>query len=105
MPMLKADAFGEIDAGDVKLMYAQFISDQYTIYPAKSLVQNIGHDGTGVHCGTTDKFDVALSDKTSFSFPKKIIIDRKIVRANYKFRSEPGKARRLLWKLRRLLGK
>jgi hypothetical protein len=57
--MLKAEAYGEIDAGDVKAMYAQFLSDQYTVYPTQSMVQNIGHDGTGTHCIKTDRFNVS----------------------------------------------
>lgn len=105
MLMLKADAYGATDAGDVKLMYAQFLIDQYTVYPTKSLVQNIGHDGTGTHCGATDKFDVALSDKNSFKFPDDVIIDPRIVKANYKFRAGPSYARKLMWKTRGFIGK
>ncbi|MFC1777650.1 sugar transferase [Pseudomonadota bacterium] len=107
--MLKSDAYGVIDAGDVKLMYAQFLSDQYTIYPTMSLVQNIGHDGTGVHCGETDRFKVTLSDKTTFVLPHKPVIDPRIVKANRKFRNGnklkkvhsrvTGRARRLIKKL------
>jgi hypothetical protein len=102
MLMLKADAYGEIDAGDVKMMYAQFKSDQYTVYPTISLVENIGHDGTGVHCDNTDKFDVALSDKSSFRFPDELTIDRRIVRSNYKFRSEPFSVKKLMRQTRGL---
>ena len=105
MLMLKADAYGEIDAGDVKLMYAQFVSDQYSIYPVRSLVQNIGHDGTGVHCGTASKFDVSMSDKSSFEFPDNVIVDRRIVKANYKFRSEPISIKRNIWHIRGLVRK
>ncbi|NBV87242.1 MAG: hypothetical protein EBS01_13510, partial [Verrucomicrobia bacterium] len=33
-----------------------------TLYPGISLVQNIGHDGSGEHCGTSSAFEVALRD-------------------------------------------
>lgn len=109
MSMLRADAYGEIDAGDVKLMYAQFLSDQYTLYSTKSLVQYIGNDGTGTHCGKTDKFDVVLSPKTTFQFPSRPFVDRRIVKANRIFRDRDvkvnlraqvvGKARRVIYKL------
>jgi len=105
MVMLKADAYSEIDAGDVKLMYAQFLSDQYTIYPTKSLVQNIGHDGTGVHCVKSNMFNVALSDKTLFSFPDDVIVDHRIVKANRIFRAGPSKAWKLMSKIRGITGK
>ena len=87
MVMLRAEAYGEIDAGDVKAMYAQFLSNQYTVYPTQSLVQNIGHDGTGTHCGNTDRFNVPLSGKTTFRFPDELIVDSRIVRANLNFRN------------------
>jgi hypothetical protein len=60
----------------------------YTIYPVQSLVKNIGHDGTGIHCGNSTRFDVDLWTKThNFSFEKNIRPEKKIVKENYKFRS------------------
>jgi hypothetical protein len=89
MVMLKADAYGEIDAGDVKAMYAQFISNQYTVYPTQSLVQNNGCDGTGTHCIKTDRFNVILSNKTTFHFSDKIVPDSRIIKENLIFRGGP----------------
>jgi len=46
------------------LWYAScFLKDMLTLYPGRSLVQNIGNDSSGTHCGTTDGFsgDTALS--------------------------------------------
>lgn len=42
------------------------------INPYKSLIQNIGMDGTGVHCGITQRFQVAVYDGVSqeFSLPE-----------------------------------
>ena len=88
MGLLKKDAYGTIDAADVKFMYAQFLSDQFTLYPTKSLTQNIGHDGTGIHCGKSHKFDVTLSDKTTFRFPDDPAVDPRIVKANFTFRKD-----------------
>ncbi|KAI4450850.1 hypothetical protein C823_005387 [Eubacterium plexicaudatum ASF492] len=46
------------------------------INPYNSLINNIGMDGTGVHCGKTDKFQVKLSDdiKVDFKLPDEITI-------------------------------
>ena len=99
MVMLKADAYGQIDAGDVKLMYAQFLSDQYTVYPTRSLVQNIGHDGTGTHCGNSDGFNVVLSNKTTFLLPDDVVVDQRIVKANWKFRESLRDERSLIQKI------
>lgn len=101
--MLKADAYGIIDAFDVKAMYAQFLSDQYTVYPTESLTVNIGMDGTGSHCGSTTRFNVALSQKKSYSFPDNLIVDQRIVKASLKFREKPGYVSRAVDKLRSVL--
>ena len=88
MRMLRKDAYGEIDAGDIKAMYAQFLSDQYTVYPVRSLTQNIGHDGTGEHCGINEKFNVEMWDKaTDFVFLDNIQSDERIIKENQKFRA------------------
>lgn len=44
------------------LWYASaFLKNMLTLYPGQSLVQNIGNDGTGVHCTPTDAYHVELS--------------------------------------------
>ncbi|HEY5993179.1 MAG TPA: hypothetical protein VIU46_01110 [Gallionellaceae bacterium] len=107
--MLKGVASGKLEAGDVMAMYTQFIKDQYTLYPTQSLVQNIGMDGTGVHCDVTDYFEVALSGKTAFNFPEHLVIDDRLVRANreywdYRYKKiQVGMFRRVVSKLKRML--
>jgi len=106
MAMLKLDAYGEIDAGDVKAMYAQFLSNQYTVYPRESLVYNIGMDATGAHCDDTDYFDVPLNRKTLFDFPDHVIEDPRIVKMNCQFwnnrkLNSQGMIRRVVNKLKR----
>ena len=46
------------------------------INPYKSLIQNIGMDGTGVHCGVTNRFHVEVSsdEKTNFVLPNNLNI-------------------------------
>jgi hypothetical protein len=103
--MLKDVAYGLLEAWDVRFMYTQFMKDQYTVYPTQSLVQNIGFDGTGIHCGKTDRFDVPLSDKTTFSFPDDVVVDQRIVMANRKFRAGAGYARKLMLRTQGLVGR
>jgi glycosyltransferase involved in cell wall biosynthesis len=102
--MLKDVAYRSLEAWDVRCMYTQFMKDQYTIYPTRSLILNIGFDGTGMHCGKTDRFDVALSDKTAFSFPGDVVVDQRIVAANRKFRAGSSYARKLVSKTRGFVG-
>ena len=103
--MLKEVAYGSLEAWDVRCMYTQFVRDQYTVYPTQSLILNIGFDGTGMHCGKSDKFNVALSDKTTFSFPDEVVVDQRIVKSNQKFRPGPSHAINLLLRTRRMMGK
>jgi hypothetical protein len=102
--MLREVAYGSLEAWDVRCMYTQFMKGQYTVYPVQSLIQNIGFDGTGMHCGKSNKFNVALSDKTTFLFPDGVVVDQGIVEANGKFRAGPSHARKLISGTRRLVG-
>ncbi len=86
--MLMREVDGEIDALDIKIMYQQALHGWYTLYPKKSLVQNIGHDGSGVHCDRTSKYHhESLWDKSSgFMFNTAIEPVEEIMKANYDFR-------------------
>jgi len=43
--------------------YASWLAQGgFTLFPTRSLAQNIGHDGSGVHCGPSHMFDTALAD-------------------------------------------
>lgn len=46
-----------------------FLMDGLTLNPAESLINNIGHDGTGVHSGTNDIYNVVLNHKPITYFP------------------------------------
>jgi hypothetical protein len=86
--MLKAEAEGSIDALDVKIFYTQFIRNLYTVSPTISLTNNIGHDGTGVHCGITDRFEVDLSGcSLKLRIDPDIQKDRRVIKSLYRFRS------------------
>jgi len=107
MGMLKKDAYGIIDAFDVRALYAQFQSDQYTVYPCKSLSSNIGMDGSGTHCGVTSVYNVVLSRKRSFSLPDSPAVDQRIVEANQEHKRRLGYVSlltRIVRKIRRMLG-
>lgn len=56
----------------------------FFVYPVVSHVQNIGMDGTGVHCGTTKRFDTKMATEQPRRFPDSTILDSGIW---YNFRS------------------
>lgn len=93
--MLLAEAGGDLDALDVKLMFRQYLDDTYTLYPRNSLAENTGHDASGTHCPATDKFDVDLWSKCdAFDFEPDPRVNTELKKANYRFR-RLGNARRL----------
>ncbi|ACU06234.1 MULTISPECIES: glycosyltransferase [Pedobacter] len=49
-----------------------FLKGGLTLNPAHSLVNNIGHDGTGVHSGINDIYNVIINPKPITYFPDQI---------------------------------
>jgi len=49
-----------------------FLKGGLTLNPSHSLVNNIGHDGTGVHSGINDIYNVIINPKPITSFPDEI---------------------------------
>ncbi len=47
-----------------------FLLNGLTLNPSKSLVRNIGHDGTGVHSGINDIYNVAINQERVTYFPE-----------------------------------
>lgn len=46
-----------------------FLKQGLTLNPSQSLVRNIGHDGTGVHSGMNDIYEVAINPQPITYFP------------------------------------
>jgi len=53
-----------------------FLKNGLTLNPAQSLVNNIGHDGTGVHSGINDIYNVVINPKPITKFPQIIEEDK-----------------------------
>ena len=84
--MLQYESENVIDALDVKAIFQQILTRRLTVYPRISLTRNIGHDGSGLHCTITDKYDTKLWHKNTFIFPNKIMINPDICKSHRKFR-------------------
>ncbi|MFH1457013.1 MAG: hypothetical protein ABIF17_02770 [Patescibacteria group bacterium] len=85
LKLFELDANKEIDALDVKIVYHLFKNNLYSVFPIKSLIKNTGCDGSGTHCGMSDKYDVNLWNKLNFQFTTNIETDKKILRASHIF--------------------
>ncbi|WP_129715337.1 sugar transferase [Pedobacter sp. SYP-B3415] len=49
-----------------------FLRGGLTLNPSQSLVNNIGHDGSGIHSGMNDIYNVVINPKPISSFPENI---------------------------------
>lgn len=87
MGILKADREGKIIAVDSRIAFNMFLNNKYSIFPVKSLVKNMGVDGTGEHCGTNDKYSNEKIYQEEIKFPQEIEIDKRIFKARRKYHS------------------
>jgi hypothetical protein len=69
---LQLQASGQLDVWGVRWYASMSVKNGLCLYPAQSLVQNIGMDGSGLHCGTSQAFDVSLSRHETWQFPNRI---------------------------------
>jgi hypothetical protein len=58
--MLEGQVAGEIGSWAIRWYASAFLKNKLTLYPGKSLVKNIGNDGTGSNCPEQDQFNVTL---------------------------------------------
>ena len=61
MDLLRSQAQGKNDSWAVRWYASAFLENKLTLYPGVSLINNIGVDGTGVHCGSTIYYDCEVS--------------------------------------------
>jgi hypothetical protein len=60
---LSDQAEGKSTCWDIRWHASAFLENKLTLYPGKSLVNNIGHDNSGTHCVTTQSYEVALAEE------------------------------------------
>ena len=59
--ILEGHLKGEIDSWAIRWYASAFLNDRLTLYPGRSLVQNIGIDESGTHCHATNEFETELT--------------------------------------------
>jgi len=60
--MLKDQIKGENDSWAIRWLASAFLANKLTLYPGRSLVNNIGNDSSGTHCGDSNSMDAKLSE-------------------------------------------
>jgi hypothetical protein len=70
------------DIWSINWALIHYLTDTYAVFPSRTLIANIGFDGTGVHSVKTDAFEVDKSyieeKKYSVTLPEKPVLNKKI---------------------------
>ena len=86
--ILKKQIQGRVDSWAIRWYGSIFVQGGLALHPAKSFVQNLGFDGTGVHCNKTTQFDVAVATKPVIKFPKAVEENSEAVTAMMRYRGQ-----------------
>ena len=62
--MLKHQIEGKNNSWAIRWYASAFLHNKLTLYPGRSLVNQIGMDGSGTHCNTNEMFDVPLTNSS-----------------------------------------
>ncbi|MBC8488093.1 MAG: hypothetical protein H8D45_18845 [Bacteroidetes bacterium] len=90
---------GDISSWVYRWYYLINLNKGFCVAPYKSLIRNIGHDGTGVHCGESNIYNIDDTEWNKELFTnKKLKLPEKIFRDKYMDAQTPhfyGKIRRV----------
>ena len=96
---------GQIDTWAIYWYASIFRRNGLCVGPTESLVQNIGFDGSGVHCRNSKTMQVAISSRSIHKMPSTMVEDEETVDRIRKFLlgSRGGLMRRVAAQIKRLL--
>jgi hypothetical protein len=78
--MLEQRLAGQNDSWGILWWWAVFCAGGVVLHPHRSLVQNTGFDGSGIHCVTSTRFevaDLAFDTPSTLRFPDKVQVNRR----------------------------
>jgi hypothetical protein len=108
IPMLKNQLNGKLDSWAVFWAINIIKNGGVCINPVKSKIRNIGNDGTGIHCGFSNRYEVKIikEDINLLNLPDEIIIDNKIIKRYKKFfnPSLKNKVKKVILNILKLMG-
>jgi hypothetical protein len=85
---------GKADIWSLNWVLTHYLTDTYAVFPSRSLIENIGFDGTGVHSVETDAFVVheqRAQSETPINFPAEPKVDAKAAAALDNYLDEHSK--------------
>jgi hypothetical protein len=79
-PMMKAQLKGQIDSWAIWWSYAIAANNGLCVNPVRSKVRNIGHDDSGTHTTSSNRYDVQLDETPveEYTFPPQIRVVPKL---------------------------
>lgn len=97
---------GRIDTWAIFWYATVFKNNGLVLHPSKSMTINIGHDGSGIHCGDSDRFDTELNNKRITTFPVRIENDEVGVEEirKYYLSTKPTLLKRVVKKFKNIIG-
>ena len=108
--LLERQAKGQVDSWAIRWYATNFLLGRMGLYPSKSLLENIGFDGTGVHCGAPDSKGALFNGELVRDYEPlrriTIRVDEDILKATGRALNRmlpPPLWIRGLWKIRRFL--
>ena len=60
---------GKVDSWAICWHASMFLQNRLTLFPPKSLVQNHGNDGSGIHSGVNSFFETKFASEISWEYP------------------------------------
>ena len=90
---------GKINTWCIFFYATMFLNNGLCLYPTKSLVRNIGHDGSGTHCATSSEYTEQALSNEPVIIEKQPVIENKItfneIRKYFKLK-QPGYLKRII---------
>jgi hypothetical protein len=82
--MLRKQIKGKIDSWAIRWYASAVVNNKLCLYPAKSLVKNVGYGEDATHCSNTESFEATIDiDETTRDFPKIEINESLIMRRSW----------------------
>lgn len=97
--LLKYQSASYVDSWMIRWYASVFLQNGLCLFPARSLVSNIGNDGSGTHTGKIRLFDVILADSPVLYFPEKIEESKEALTGMMRFheRIKRQRFKRFIW--------
>ena len=103
--MLESQINGNIDSWAIRWYLSTFIIEGLTLYPIRTLVENIGFDGSGTHCGESLPLNIEINQDKILSMPTEIKVDHKTMNLVYKYLRQQNQQFNLLQRIQKKLFK